>query len=114
MDKLFDFSVTITVYNKNLADTEKDNFVWSYEKFDVGSLYGFKGEVGMEGCGSYIYLFPISENKTLVVRRPYVTEFNPIISDYQKYLALPGIINPTQEENYFNQILSTFKFTENN
>lgn len=110
MDKLSDFGVSITVSNKNLADTKKDSFVWSYDKFNVGFLSGFKGESGIEGCGLYTYLFPISENSTLVIKRAYVTEFKPIISDYQKYLALPGIINPAQEEEYFTKILSTFKF----
>jgi len=111
LDKLSDFGVTIAVSNKNLSDTEKDNFVWNYDKFNVGSLNGLKGESGIEGCGQYTYLFPISENSTLVIKRAYITEFKPIISDYQKYLALPGIINPAQEEEYFTKIISTFKFT---
>jgi hypothetical protein len=112
LDKLTDFSTTFTVVAKNLKDTQADNFVWQYESVKVGSLDGYKGESGIEGCGLHTYIFPISQYKTLVVKRPYVTEFNPIIADYQKYLNLPNVILPAQADEYFSKILLSLKFVK--
>ncbi len=110
LERVTDFRVTFQISNEKLEKTKQDNFVWSYENFNIGSFNGFRGESGIEGCGLYTYLFPISENKMLVVKRSYITEFISPIGDKQDYLNIPGIILPNQEENYFNQILSTFKF----
>lgn len=112
LERLTDFSASFTVSSKNLEDTKQDNFVWSYDKFEVGSLVGLKGESGVEGCGRYTYLFPISDANTMVIQRAYITEFNSIIADYQSYLALPGIVTPDQAEEFFVQILSTLKFSK--
>jgi hypothetical protein len=116
LDKLTDFDVSFKIFDQNLKELVQSSKYpgWEYvsqNPIKLGSLRGFKVMMGMEGCGYYTYYFTISQNKTLIVKRSLITEFNPIIADYQTYLNLPDIINPIQEENYLNQILSTFKFT---
>jgi len=129
LDKLSDFGVSFRVFNKDLKETfdatnyvlHSDDFVENntlklsqgfIDKYNVGSLNGFQIVGDKNGCGSYSYYFPISPTKTLVVDRLIVIEFKPIIYDYQKYLNLPGVILPSREDDYFNGMLSTFKFTK--
>lgn len=83
------------------------NFI---DEFNIDSLKGYQITTGVEGCGRLAYYFPLTSNKTLIVIRSFITEFNPIVLDYQEYLELPGIIPPNEEENLFNKILSSFKF----
>lgn len=127
LKELTDFKVAIQVLNKSLkeavmakeGDYLASNFVSETElklspnfidEFSIGSLTGYRITTGVEGCGQYTYYFPLTAKKTLVVNRSFITEFNPIILDYEKYLNLPGIIVPQEEEKLFNQILSSFKF----
>lgn len=127
--ELTDFGIGIGVINKNLRETiiarESDSFVSGFlldnklkiepgfiDGFNLGSLKGYRITSGMEGCGNYTYYIPLDSKNTLLVTRGFITELSPIISDYQKYLQLPGIITPEKEEKLFNQILSTFRFLE--
>lgn len=128
LDKLTDFNVSLRVFNKNLKDTVETNessdiiknsfkgdtvelspgFI---DKFNTGSLAGYRITNGVEGCGMYTYYFSLTQNKILAVTRSFISEFLPINADSQKYLNLPGIIIPSQEEELFNKILSSFKIT---
>jgi hypothetical protein len=128
LDKLTDFNVSLMVSNKNLKDTVdanessdmiKNSFKGAtvelspgfIDSFNTGSLTGYRITAGIEGCGMYTYYFSIAQDKTLVVTRSFISEFLPINADSQKYLSLPGIITPTQEEEFFNKILASFKNT---
>lgn len=81
------------------------------DTYSAGSLNGYRVKIGAEGCGLNTYYFPIASSRTLVVTQDVTPERTPLIMDYKKYLALPGIISPEAESNIFNQILSTFKFS---
>ncbi|MFA6295679.1 MAG: hypothetical protein WC666_04700 [Candidatus Paceibacterota bacterium] len=114
LERLSDFSVSIKVVNKNLKELVQSSSYpgWDYvskNPFKSGSLNGYKIMSGVEGCGEYIYYLTISPTKTLVINRAIVTEFEPIIAEYQTNLNLPGIISPNQAEEYFTKILSSFK-----
>lgn len=128
LDKLTDFNVSLMVSNKNLKDTVdanensdmiKNSFNGTtvelspgvIDSFNAGSLTGYRITVGVEGCGMYTYYFSLTQDKTLVVTRSFISEFLPINVDSKKYLSLPGIITPIQEEDFFNKILSSFKTT---
>ncbi len=111
LDNLTDFSVSFSFAGVSLEQAKKNTFVWVYEPFNIGSLNGFKGEAGVEGCGMYYYLFPVSNTETLIVKRAYITEFKPINTEYETYLNLPNVISPDQEQMYFDQILSSVKLT---
>ncbi len=117
LENLTDFGLVFQVIDKNLSEYigSKDfpgpNYVFS-NPFSINSLNGYEIMIGVEGCGNYTYYFPISQDKTLIVTRSLISEFiSTVTEDRQKYLNLPGIISPDQEENYFNQILSTLKLT---
>lgn len=125
LDKITDFNTSLRIFNSGLKDTmqanESDNLVNDFfqddtiitspgfiDKFNIGSLQGYKITKGVEGCGIYTYYFPLSVNKTLFVSRAFISEFkfNP---DVQTYLNVPGVIPPDQEEDFFKTILSSFK-----
>lgn len=115
LEKLTDFSVSFQLLNQSL-----DNYLKSSEfpgqsytynsPFTIGSLNGYKVQFGVEGCGYINYYFPISTAQALVIERHLVTELGDTIMDKQKYLSIPGIILPTQEELIINQILTSLKF----
>lgn len=128
LDKLTDFNVSLMVSNKNLKDTVdanessdmiKNSFNGTtvelspgvIDSFNAGSLTGYRITAGVEGCGMYTYYFSLTQDKILVVTRSFISEFLPINADSKRYLSLPGIITPTQEEDFFNKILSSFKTT---
>jgi len=77
--------------------------------YSVGNLKGYKHEMGAEGCGLETYFFEVNNEGTLVVERQLSPERTLLITNYQKFLALPGIITPEEEIKIFNQILATFK-----
>jgi hypothetical protein len=129
LKELTDFKVSIEVVNKNLRDTviaNESNYLVSnflldnklkitpnfIDEISIGLLKGYRITSGVEGCGQYTYYFPLSPQNTLVVVRSFITELQPIVADYEKYLELPGIIPPSEEEKLFYQILSTFSFLE--
>jgi hypothetical protein len=126
LDKITDFNVSIRLFDSGLKDAmrknELDAFVTTYfqgdtiktepgfiDESNVGSLRGYRITSAIEGCGHYSYYFPLSADRTLFVSRAIVTEFQPIITDYQTYLNVPGVIPPAEEESYFTNILSSFK-----
>ena len=123
-----DFSVSFRLFDKNLKDTVQINgsdyfsknffknntFVLSdgfIEKFNIGSLNGFKITMGVEGCGVYNYYFPISLTQTLFINRNWHVETYPPV-DRPKLNKIPGFITSDQEESIFNNILSSIKGLE--
>ena len=123
LEELVDFEVRIEVVEQSLFETvsekEFESFASEYvedneliispgfiDAVEVGLLHGYRITIGVEGCGAYKYYFPLNPKKTLFVRRSFITEFMSVISGYQDYLALPGIIPPAEEEELFINILS--------
>jgi hypothetical protein len=111
---LTDFDASFTVVNQNLKEyVESSDFPgWDYvsnNPFEFTTFRGYAVKLGVEGCGEVIYYFSISPNKTLVIKHALVTVFNPIIANYQEYLKLPGIIDPTEEFLIFNRLLGSLE-----
>jgi hypothetical protein len=116
LEKLTDFGVSFMFVDKSIKDfVQSSSYLdWDYissNPFRSGSLNGYKVMEGIEGCGNNTYYITVSQNKTLVIYRSLITELSPIVLDYKKYLALPGIISPEQQDKYFDRILSSIKFT---
>ncbi|MBM3256742.1 MAG: hypothetical protein FJY98_00210 [Candidatus Liptonbacteria bacterium] len=114
LERLNDFGVSIKLINQNLKTFVQGSQYpgWDYvsaNPFTLGSWSGYKIMQGIEGCGSYVYYLTISSNKTLVITRSLITELSSAVTDNQKYLALPGIISPNQEEEFFTKILLSLK-----
>jgi len=132
LEELVDFEITIYVpqidlihamcnapydYDVDCSDYVIDNKVITIpgyvDEAIIGSLKGYRKTVGAEGCGMYEYYFPLSQEVTLVIWRSFRPELNPRISTLaEEYLEIPGIINPEEEEEIFNQMFSSFKFVD--
>lgn len=117
LEKFTDFGLSFTIYNKNLKDLVQSSAYpgWDYvskNPFMFGSFNGYKITEGIEGCGKDVYYFVISPTKTLVIDRTLIPEFTPINGNYQTYLNLPGIIPPSQEEEFFTKTLSSLQVQE--
>lgn len=82
------------------------------DRVSIRSLKGSSITLGAEGCGYSTYYFPLNNSNTLAVRRRYITELNPVISDYRMYRQLPGVLMPDEEEHLFKRMISTFRFLE--
>jgi hypothetical protein len=82
------------------------------DAYNIGSFSGYSIYTGVEGCGFTTYYFPISNSKTLVVKRNQVTEFSGVLMPEVKaeVLAIPGVISPEKADLFFEQILSSIKF----
>ncbi len=116
LERLTDLAVSIKIVDQDLkAFVQSSSYPgWDYvskNPFTLGSLSGYKITEGVEGCGKDVYYFTLSPTKTLIIDDMLITEFSSIIRDYQTYLNLPGIITPSQKQEMFTKILSTFKFT---
>lgn len=77
------------------------------DSYEAGKLKGYKVTEGVEGCGQYLYYFPISSHETLLVTRAFVPEFNSINGQAATNLKLPGIIPPAEAETIFKAILES-------
>ncbi len=125
LESVTDFSLTLRVVNtplnatvrqeypalsENLSEsgfTEESGFI---EKAEVEGLVGYKVMRGVEGCGSSIYFFP-QNDRTLIADRAWIPYFGSYVSE-QEIRDIPSVILPKKETRLFNQILSTFHFTE--
>ena len=76
-----------------------------------GSLSGYAIFEGAEGCGHTVYYFPISANKTLVVKNDFITIFSGSIDIEQgkEALKVPGVIGPQEANQIFKDILLSLK-----
>ncbi|MEI6420505.1 MAG: hypothetical protein WCO30_02615, partial [bacterium] len=114
LENLTDFNVSFNVINKSVKDLVDGSSYpgWKYvssNPFSSGDIKGYKIMSGIEGCGTYDYYLSISPSKTLLIKRLLITELGSSVLDKEKYLSLPGVIKPNQEEELFNKILSTFR-----
>lgn len=109
INTLTDFGVTLSVVNRSLQDSLTSAGGYAAEPVNVGPLSGYKYTAGVEGCGKVVYYLPLSPSTTLVVDRVLVTEFNPIVTNSETYLGLPGIIPPSKAEEIFSNIISSVK-----
>jgi len=127
LNEVVDFNATIQVFNGNLESAVNATYTFSddilengqfklspsfVDAYSVASLNGHRVNIGVEGCGVNIYYFPLDVFRTLVINQEFSPSRTPLILDYEKFLSLPGIISPEDEEKIFDQILSTFKFIE--
>ncbi len=98
---------------KNISGFISDNALRISEGYiedaKIGLLKGYRIINAFEGCGADDYYFVLNGKKTLVVRKRHIAE---LVLNPEKYLNLSGIITNSEANNLFNQILSTFKFTE--
>ena len=126
LNEVVDFNATLKVFNGNIESAVKANYAFPndiiesgqfklsqdfVDAYSVGSLNGYRVKIGAEGCGLSTYYFTLDSSHALVVSQLTTPERTSLILDYEKFLSLPGIIKPADEEKIFNQILSTFKFT---
>src|SRR5262249_35249257 len=82
------------------------------KEVNIGMLNGDSACICVEGCGEYIFKFPIGENKTLIVKHEIISLFNPTSFQYgddKRALKRPGIIKPDMEKRFFYSILSSIK-----
>jgi hypothetical protein len=123
--RLTDFSLSVTMYKKNLVETvkehdphllpenfTKDSLVLSEGFIDaaqLGSYYGFSINEGVEGCGRITYYIPITESKTLVIVRKKIGELSPVASKdlVGSILKVPGSISPERNDAIFTNIVNS-------
>ncbi len=126
LKEVVDFNATLKVFNTDVESAVKATFSFPkdiiengqfklspgfVDEYSSGSLKGYILKIGAEGCGVNTYYFPLNALNTLVVSQRFTAERTELITGYEKVLALPGMINPKDEDKIFNQLLSTFKFT---
>jgi hypothetical protein len=105
---LIDFKVSLEI----VKGDGRSEVPVTEEKVKIGMLNGEYLCSCSEGCGEYLYKFPIGENKTLIVKRGIISVFNAgaqRFGDDDRARKRPGIIDPDMEERYFYSILSAFK-----
>jgi hypothetical protein len=140
-DNFIDYSSRIQVFNENYVSAVKkkygsinsmvDGVMDTNGNLSKGNVFVAKsimGEfdvyeyfIGAEGCGQHIYVIPV-ENKTIFIERdlipPFVFDapYNGPFSDesIEEFRNIQGVILPEANNLIFDQILSTFKFTEVN
>jgi hypothetical protein len=114
LPRLRDFNVAFKVVNQS-AQEYIESITWprwedvKKNPFTIGNLTGYRNMAGVEGCGQYNYFFVIAPQKTLAITRSFIAEFNPVNANYKTSLALPGIIPPAQEEEFFSKILESVR-----
>lgn len=79
------------------------------KEFNIGKASGYLYSMGVEGCGVDVYYLSLKNDSTLILRNSWVGEFSN--SSKGEYDNIAGIILPEKRIEYFNKILSTFKFT---
>lgn len=108
LSTLIDFKVSLEIVD---GDGHSEIPVTD-EKVKIGMLNGESLCSCNEGCGEYLYKFPLGENKTLIVKRDIISIFHPAAFRYgddDRARKRPGIIDPVMEERFFYSILSAFK-----
>jgi hypothetical protein len=125
LSNLVDFSVAIELWRQGLGETVEStatDFVTTrflkdgklqvnpgfIDEVCIGARDGFRVTSGVEGCGQSEYYIPIDSCVTLYVRRKFITEFDPILRDYERHLALPGIIAPKKEGEILEEMIASF------
>lgn len=115
VEELCDFNIKLEVVNKNLIDTirlnEEESFIEEYlygnslkvvpgyiEKIRINNFLGYSIFYEEIGSNEYKYYFVINAQRTLVVYRSIITEVQ----------VLQDTPDPKEEEELFNNIISTF------
>ncbi len=102
----FDLSIDIVSGTVNPPYVDGD--------YSQGILIGKWSYIGAEGCGQTSYYFPITGNRTLVVKKSEIQMLSPVVTPdvKAKVLAVPGVVSYENSKVILDQILSTFKFTK--
>ncbi|MGE5298014.1 MAG: hypothetical protein ACM3KM_02540 [Acidobacteriaceae bacterium] len=104
-ERLTDFLVTLEVVNKKMTPRNDDG------KITAGNWSGHYEYDGAEGCGQFIYYFPLEGKtpKTLVVTKDMVQALSGISSSWKEseILKVPGAISREKSDELFKEILST-------
>ncbi|MBI4117806.1 MAG: hypothetical protein HY453_01865 [Parcubacteria group bacterium] len=82
------------------------------EQYEAHPWSGLRLTMGVEGCGSYSYYFPVGENRTLFIERPFVSEFMEVASTrglILKALGVPDTIWPQTADVYFMEIVRSVR-----
>lgn len=105
-DTLTDFRVSFEVLDG------KKQFDFTDGEYKRGILNGNWVYHGPEGCGYIEYRFYTKFGDTLVVKENAVQALSGISSIKVKdeILKIPGVISAEENDEIFDQILSTFKF----
>jgi hypothetical protein len=127
MDTLTDFNLKMRVENKSLINSVKANSPYIPEEnflngeiipspgfidpFQAGNYKGFSIFEGAEGCGHTIYYLKVKDDKTLIAVSDFITVFSGAIDTENMETAerVPGVINKTEANNIFNQIMESVK-----
>lgn len=111
--EITDFAATFKVIPTDLKTSVVNNHGdWDYASknpLTLGQWTGYHTLAAVEGCGIDTTYLKITPAKTLIIIRPIVSEFQPINANYQKYLALPGIIKPETADEYFKEIIASLQ-----
>lgn len=108
---------------KTIKDLDKfykqSNFLLENSKLNPVSIKDIKQGGGTGGCGSYVYAIPLAAQKSLLVKRVYITLLNvsatyyldvPVAEAYTKRLKKrKDLIVPEQEEQLFYTIIATWQ-----
>jgi len=103
-----DFDVNIQIVEKSAEEIVADlQPAYPVSGILAGDLEGNVFSDQIESCGSYHYLFPLNDTRTLFVSRVNITEYDT----WQEadMLALPGVIVPEVEDELFHTILSSLR-----
>ncbi len=121
LKKFADFDVTILVSNekqKITAECKKNSDLNKNADINENPVCfatnNLKGEIvyaTFQGCGNLTYTFPLSDNKTLVVKRNLIPLFGPgaIPEEKKKAESLPQVILTEENNEIFFKIISSLK-----
>lgn len=118
--EIFDFYVQMVilpltpteVFRKEVMQRDEEGVLVGIKntvRVTYGQLDGFRLYNGSHGCGPYVYLFQLSDEKVLRVERHPAPEFQEVPENEKLvYGRLNQIILPAQEELFFQNILRSF------
>jgi len=79
------------------------------ESITVAGRSGYRVTMGVEGCGEDVYYFPLGAASTIVIRRPFVSEFRQSEELKSQVLAVPGVIVESAADTLFAAIVASIR-----
>jgi hypothetical protein len=78
--------------------------------YEAGTLKGAWAYQGAEGCGEIFYYFPLSNSRTLLVKKASIQALSgiSIVWNKEEILKIPGVITAEQSDIYFRKMLESF------
>ena len=123
LDKFEDFNVFINISNGDLENTmpewglahvysEKNVLILEpgfIDPYDTETLKGYRMMLAADGCGSFIYFFPISPDKTLMVEEKFTTSPYPTTDLNDSSRDLYSIPESVMGEDFFERIFTSIR-----